>query len=145
MNDESVSNLPPINDASGLRPRSLTSLAIYVALFFLVWSLRATVFIHIDESIKSSFWVNVYSNALKFIIWVVPVFITLRVWGLRPLTYTKLTTRVDKHGLIIGAIVVLVWLSIVVLVESAISHRSVRIMLFQRFFELPIILIGVLF
>lgn len=145
MNDELVTKLPAVDNEPALRRAGLASLAIYVALFFLVWSLRATVFIHIDESIKSAFWVNIYSNALKFIIWVVPVFTTLRVWGLRPLTYTRLTTPVKRRGLIIGAIVVMVWLSLVVLVEAAISHRSVLVMLFQRFSEWPIILIGVFF
>ena len=133
------------NDASAHRRGSLTKLAIYVALFFLVWSLRATVFIHIDESIESSGWKNVYSNALKFIIWVVPVFITLRAWRLRPLIYTKLTTRVNNRGLIVGAIAVVVWLSVVVLAEAALSHRNVGAMLLLRSSEWPSILIGVFF
>ena len=119
------------------------SLAIYIAVFLLVWSLRATVFIHIDESIETAGWKNVYSNALKFIIWVVPVFITLSVWGLRPLTYTKLTTRVDQRGLIAGAIVVVVWLSLVVLGEAVLSHRNVGAMLRQRSSEWLSILVGV--
>src|SRR5947207_1828130 len=44
------------------------SLAIYIAVFLLVWSLRATVFIHIDDGIESAGWKTVFSNALKFII-----------------------------------------------------------------------------
>ncbi len=42
-----------------------TAFAIYVVAFFLVWSLRATVFIHIDEGIESTVWKSVYSNSIK--------------------------------------------------------------------------------
>jgi membrane protease YdiL (CAAX protease family) len=119
------------------------ALAIYVAVFLLVWSLRATVFIHIDEGIESAAWRNVYSNVVKFAVWVLPALITLRVWGLRPLTYTKLTTRLDKRGSILGAIVALVWLSLVVLVEAVLSHRSVGTILLHP--EWLSILIGVFF
>lgn len=119
--------------------------AIYIAVFLLVWSLRATVFIHIDESIESAAWKNVYSNVVKFAVWVVPAFITLRVWGLRPLTYTKLTTRLDKRGSILGAIVAVVWLSLVVLGEAVLTHRNVGAMLLQRSSEWLSILVGVFF
>jgi len=123
----------------------MASLAIYIAVFFLVWALRATVLIHIDKSIGSAGWKNVYSNALKFIIWVLPVFIILRIWGLQPLTYTKLTTRVHKRGFIAAAIVVVVWLSLVVVGESVLTHRNVAAMLLQRSSDWLSILIGVFF
>lgn len=133
------------NNAAVAHGAPIAPLAIYIALFLLVWSLRATVFIHIDESIESAVWKNVYSNAVKFIIWVVPVFIILKVCGLPPLKYTKLTTRVNKRGLIVGAIVVVVWLSLVVLGEAALSHRNAGAMLLQRSSEWLSILIGAFF
>ena len=117
--------------------------AIYVAVFLLVWSLRATVFIGIDEGIPSAGWKSVYSNAVKFIIWVVPAFITLSVWRLRPFTYLKLNTRVNKRGLIVSIIVVLTWLSLAVLGEAVLSGRSVGAILFQRSAEWLSILAGV--
>jgi membrane protease YdiL (CAAX protease family) len=67
------------------------------------------------------------------------------VWGLRPLTYTKLTTSVNKRGFIVGAIVVAVWLSLVVLGEAALSHRNVGAMLLQRSSRSLSILTGVFF
>jgi CAAX protease family protein len=112
------------DDAGAPRRISLTSLAIYIALFFLIWSLRAIVFIGIDEGIESPVWQNVYSNAVKFMIWVVPVFIALRVSRLRPLTYLKLTTPLDKKGLMIGTVVTLAWFGLVVLGESLIQQRN---------------------
>lgn len=124
---------------------SIRGFAIYLALFFLVWSLRATVFIHIDESIESAVWKNAYSNLIKFMVWVLPVFITLGVLRLQPLTYLKLTTPVNKRGLLLGAIVTLVWFCLIVLGESLISHRSVGAMLATRSSKWPGILASVFF
>ena len=133
-NNAAVANGPPI-----------APLAIYIGVFFLVWALRAILFIGIDEGIESAAWKNIYSNAVKFTIWVVPVFITLRAWGQQPLTYTKLATRLDNRGFIVSAIVVAVWLSLVVLGEAAFSHRNVSAMLLQRSSDWLSILIGVFF
>ena len=133
MIDQTTSHL---SEATGVRPEqrslSLKSFALYVAVFFIVWSLRATVFIRFDEGIESSIWKNVYSNAVKFVIWVVPVFVTLSLLRQRPFKYLKLTTLVDKRGLIISAIVVVVWLSLVVIGESLISGKSLGSLLLNK-------------
>ena len=102
---------------------------VYITVFLVVWALRATAFIHIDESITSSVGKNLYSNAVKFVLWVLPVFITLTVLRLKPLTYIKLTTPVNIPGLIISAIAVVAWLSIAVVGESLISGKSVAVIL----------------
>ena len=116
---------------------------IYVVAFFVVWSLRAIVFIRVDESIESPLWKNVYSNAVKFIVWVVPVFITLGVSRLRPFTYLKLITPLKTRGLMIGALVTLVWFSLVVLGEALISGRNAGAMLAAKSSDWPSILAGV--
>lgn len=108
------------------------SFVIYIVVFFVVWALRATVFIHIDESIGSDLGKNLYSNALKFTLWTLPVFITLAALRMKPLTYTKLTTPVNWRGLIVSSIVVLLWLSLVVIGESVISGKSVGVLLSQK-------------
>ncbi len=71
---------------------------IYLILFFVIWTLRATVLIRIDDSIESPLWKNLFSNAVKFTIWVVPVLITLSIRRVRPMTYLKLNTPVAKRG-----------------------------------------------
>ena len=144
MSDETTTT-NVTNDASAQVRGSLTKLAIYVVLFFVVWSLRAIVFIRVDESIESPLWKNVYSNAVKFIIWVVPVFITLGISRLRPFTYLKLTTPLNKRGLMIGAVVTLVWFSLVVLGEALLSGRNAGAMLAGRSSEWPSILAGLFF
>ena len=142
MSDETTTT-NVTNDASAQVRGSLTKLAIYVVLFFVVWALRAIVFIRVDESIESTLWKNVYSNAVKFIIWVVPVFITLGVSRLRPFRYLKLTTPLNKKGLMIGALVTLVWLSLVVLGEALFSGRNAGAMLAARSSEWLGMLAGV--
>jgi membrane protease YdiL (CAAX protease family) len=116
---------------------------IYLIVFFFVWSLRAIVFIRIDESIDSAVWKTVYSNTVKFTIWVVPVFITLGVSRLRPVTYLKLTTAVNKRCLLFATVVTLAWFSLVVLGESLIQERNAWAMLVARSSDWLGILAGV--
>ena len=115
-----------------LRRLSTKAFVIYIAAFFVVWSLRATVFIRIDESITSNVGKNLYSNAVKFTLWVLPVFITLAALRMKPLTYTKVTTPVNKWGLIVSSLVVLVWLSLVVVGESFIQGKSIGVLLLHK-------------
>ncbi len=96
---------------------------IYLILFFVIWTLRATVLIRIDDSIESPLSKNLFLNAVKFTIWVVPVLITLSIRRVRPLAYLKLTTPVNKRGLIIAVIVTLAWCVLVVAGESILSPK----------------------
>ena len=111
---------------------STKAFVIYIAAFFVVWSLRATVFIHIDESITSDAGKNVYSNALKLTLWVLPALITLAALRMKPLNYLKLTTPLSTRGLIVSALVVFVWLSLVVFGESLIQSKSIGVLLSRK-------------
>jgi len=121
---------------------STKTFVIYIAVFFLMWSLRATVFIRIDESIASPVGKNLYSNAVKFTLWVLPVFITLAALRMKPLKYLKLTTRVNKRCVLVSALVVLVWMSLVVVGESLIQGKSIGVLLSQKAPAWPGILAG---
>jgi membrane protease YdiL (CAAX protease family) len=116
---------------------------IYVLIFFAIWSLRALVLIRIDESIQSPLWKNVFSNTVKFIIWVMPTFITLAICRLKPFHYMKLSTPIHKRGLLLSIIIVAVWLGLVLVGESSISGRSIGAMLSQRSEDWLSILAGV--
>jgi membrane protease YdiL (CAAX protease family) len=106
---------------------------------------RALALIRVDESIQSALWKNVFSNTIKFLIWVVPVFVTLAVWRIRPLAYLKLSTPINKRGLLVSIMVIAVWLSLVIIGESMISGKSIGTMLSQRSSDLLGILAGVSF
>jgi len=43
-----------------LRNKSDRAFVLFVVLFFVVWSLRATVFYFIDQGISSDVWLGVY-------------------------------------------------------------------------------------
>ncbi len=48
------------------KPGSPRAFILFLVLFFVVWSLRATIFYFIDEGIQTPFLKSVYSNAIKF-------------------------------------------------------------------------------
>jgi membrane protease YdiL (CAAX protease family) len=123
---------------------SAKAFGIYVAAFFLIWSVRAIVLIRIDEGIESPVTRNIYSSTVKFLLWVVPVFVTLAVARIKPFTYLKLTTPVNRRGLLVGAMVSLVWFSLVIFGEALISGRDAGAML-ARSSEWLTILAGVFF
>lgn len=67
---------------------------LYLALFFLVWTLRATIGFTLDQKLTTPVAKAIYSNAVKLMIWVVPAFYYLkRCAGRAPLAYLKLTTH----------------------------------------------------
>jgi membrane protease YdiL (CAAX protease family) len=98
---------------------------IYIIFFFLAWTARATVLYRIDSMIASEFWRHSYSNAVKFLIWVLPAFAFLRFTGEpKPLEYLKMSTPLDRRGLKLAATVTALYFLGVVLVESALRRVS---------------------
>ena len=57
---------------SANRLRASLQLSLFLAMFFVVWALRATLFFAVDESIASPMARAAYSNLLKLILWVLP-------------------------------------------------------------------------
>ena len=51
------------------RKRSL-QLSLFLVAFFLLWTLRHTLFYAVDESIASPTWRAAYSNLVKLVAWV---------------------------------------------------------------------------
>jgi uncharacterized protein len=54
------------------RASAQQQLLLFVSVFFLIWSLRATVFYFIDESIGSYVYRTTYSTLIKTLLWLVP-------------------------------------------------------------------------
>ncbi|MDT7543395.1 MAG: protease family protein [Acidobacteriota bacterium] len=107
---------------------TLKSILIYVCLFFLVWTIRATVLFRVDASIASEVWRNVYSNVVKFVVWVGPVFFYLRrVDGREPFRYLKLSTRPERSGLPRALVVVIVYFSLVLIISLFVQGKRVSL------------------
>jgi membrane protease YdiL (CAAX protease family) len=67
-------------------------LTLFLAAFFLVWTLRATVFYAVDESIASRITRAAYSDLLKLLLWVLPAAAFARVLRkARPARYLGLS------------------------------------------------------
>ena len=75
------------------RRRSATELAVFTGCCFAVWTMRATYGYAIDESITSPGARVLYSNVVKFLLWVVPAVLFVN-WFRRepPLRYLGITT-----------------------------------------------------
>lgn len=47
-------------------------LVFFLAGFYILWTIRGTLFYAVDESITSPVWRAAYSSLLKFVLWVLP-------------------------------------------------------------------------
>jgi membrane protease YdiL (CAAX protease family) len=107
---------------------TLKPLLVYVGLFFLVWTLRATILYRVDAGIESEAWRHVYSNAIKLVVWVVPVFFYLRrVDGREPFSYLKLNTSPERKSLPRAFVAIVVYFSLVTLVSLFVQGKRVSV------------------
>lgn len=98
---------------------------IFVVLFFVAWAFRATVFYSFDNTIQPEVARHIYSNALKFVIWVVTAFIYIRHIDKRnPLEYLKLTTPIQKNNLLYAVIFILLYFSGILFFELFILEKA---------------------
>ena len=107
---------------------NLAPLLVYVGAFFLVWALRATVFYSFDTGIESEALRNVYSNAVKLFIWVLPVFVYLiKVDRVSPFRYLKLDTPPDKASSIFALIIIAIYFSGVILISLFVQGKHFKL------------------
>ena len=98
------------------KPGSARAFILFLAFFFIAWSLRATLFYFIDEGIQSPFLKSVYSNAIKFALWVIPAVAYVALVKRRePLRFLKISTPVGgKRLLYAGALIALYFAGVLV-------------------------------
>ena len=88
----------------------LKSILLFIVLFFVAWAFRATIFYSFDTEIQSEAARLVYSNAVKFVIWVIPVFVYLKYIDRRnPFKYLKLTSPIQKTNLLYAVIIIFLY------------------------------------
>ena len=99
---------------------------IFFILFYLLWLIRATVFYSaVDLSIPDGTARLVFSNAIKFLLWVVPAAVYV-AWFERenPLVALKIVTPADGRGLLIGLIVSVLFFAGIFTFEKFTSGRT---------------------
>jgi uncharacterized protein len=104
---------------------------IFLVAFFATWILRATWFYaRVDLSILDPTWRLVFSNGLKFVLWVL-LAAAFVFWHDRqnPLRIMKASTRVDWRGLLIGTGVSIIYLSGIILFEYITSQHTLTALL----------------
>jgi uncharacterized protein len=112
---------------AGERSSSFKRLLIFILLFFAVWAVRATVLFFIDERIQSEALRSVYSNGVKFLIWVAPAVIYLRRLDRQPaLRYLKLTTPINKKGLVYTIILSALYFAATILFETRVGGKNLH-------------------
>jgi CAAX protease family protein len=122
MQTEPVKAEQPESRRSSLKP-----LLIFLLLFFAVWTLRATALFFIDERIHSEVLSSVYSNAVKFLVWVVPAAVYVRFIDRRPAPgYLKLTTPINKRGLVYGLLLSALYFAATMAFETRVGGKSLH-------------------
>ena len=95
-------------------------LALYVVLFFALWTIRATILIPIDKSFSSPALAQIFADTVRVLIWIVPVFVYL-TWAdnSNPVEYLRLNSFGNKKAVIRSSIIVFFYFAIILLVDLA--------------------------
>jgi len=100
------------------------SFFLFLALVFIVWALRATVFYGIDESIADATVRQVYATVLKFALWVLPaVAFAALVRRQPPLQYIGLATYPGRREWLVALLAVAGYLAAVTAFEVLLNGK----------------------
>ncbi|MCI0487021.1 MAG: CPBP family intramembrane metalloprotease [Blastocatellia bacterium] len=114
---------------AAIQPVSLKPFLIFMALFFLVWAIRATALFFIDRSFQSDFAIQAYSLMVKFLLWVVPAFIYVKALDRRnPSEYLKLATSIRKRDFFYAAVAIFLYFAAVLLIEMGAKGRNLDLL-----------------
>ena len=105
--------------------KAALGLSLYLAVFFLLWTLRATLFYAVDESIASPTLRAAYADLLKLVVWVLPA-AAFAYWlrGSPPLKYLGLSILPGPRRWSLCLAITVVFLLAVTLFEITIGRKS---------------------
>ena len=105
--------------------RAALELLLFLAAFFAVWTVRATLFYLVDESIASSTWRAAYSNLLKLGLWVLPA-AAFAYWlrSAPPAKYLGLSSVPSLSNGLVCLAVTVIFLLAVTLFDLTIGRKS---------------------
>ena len=105
---------------------STKTLAVSFCIFYLIWIVRATIFYNaVDLSIESETGRLIFSNVIKFLLWVIPagLYVFYRE-SKNPLINLKITSPINWRGLGIGFAASVLYFVVVFAVEKLYSGRA---------------------
>ncbi len=96
-----------------------------LAAFFVIWSLRATVFYFIDESITSDYGRTIYSTVVKATLWVGSAYLYVRwICRMPVLRYLGLSVVLARREWGIAALATLLYLGAVIGLEVTFAGKA---------------------
>jgi len=103
-------------------------IVLFTLVFFLVWLLRATFFYTIDETISSDSLRTLYSNLVKFFLWVVPAF-GFSYWIRRanPLKYLGFSTMPSVRKWLISMLILGVFIGTITSFEILANGKTLTL------------------
>ncbi|HYP26317.1 MAG TPA: type II CAAX endopeptidase family protein [Blastocatellia bacterium] len=128
------------------RAGSTKALVVFLSLFFIAWSLRATVFYPIDEGIESGLLKEIYANSVKLALWVIPAVVYVAVVERRaPLKVLKISTPVGGKRLLYSAAAIALYFAGVIAFELFTSGKTLAALFDSGAREWLAVLFGVAF
>jgi membrane protease YdiL (CAAX protease family) len=105
--------------------KAALSLGLFLAAFFILWTLRATVFYAVDESITSPTLRAAFADLLKLVLWVLPA-AAFAYWlrSARPAKYLGLSVLPSLRNWLLCLAVTVSFLLAVTLFEFTIGGKS---------------------
>ncbi len=105
---------------------STKTLAVSFCIFYIIWIVRATIFYNtVDLSIESEMGRLVFSNIIKFLLWVIPVGLYVFYRERKnPLIHLKVASPINWRGLGIGFAASVLYFVVVFTVEKIYSGRT---------------------
>lgn len=106
----------------GERRRLLRDFILFILLFFIVWTVRATILYPIDDTIKaiSPIWREVYALVVRLLLWIAPVFIFLiAIDKVDAPRYLRLNTPIDRQSLLPTSALIAAFCGLIILSQYA--------------------------
>src|ERR1051325_10539706 len=101
---------------------------LYIAAFFVAWTIRGTVLFSIDKSISSPALGQLYADVLRVFIWVLPVVADIAwVDKKKPFEYLRLDTVGHTKDVISSVLVIVAYFALVLFINSVLANHLLKI------------------
>ena len=114
-----------VADVATNKPVNKSWFISFMAAFFVVWIVRATLLYSIDLAIPEGAPRQIYSDVLRVTLWVLPVFAYLQFIDRVPaLAYLKLNSRSSRKALLEACALIVAYFTVSVILEYLVKGRT---------------------